>query len=183
MKTDAKIVVALAVLGGGAMMALGSKGGARPGTTSTVKAPPPYTISPKGRYLTEFERYVLGRLPYDFPFKGILDSAKLWFERPKSSFVMPNDAANHVTTEALTTKDGLYFPFANREFATPKEFALLAHELTHWYQFSSGKMSQDSAENELPAYQNQIAAKEYLDDSFGDLVWSWTESHPGWTLT
>lgn len=178
---DSKAIIGLAILGGGALVLL-AKEGIRTGTTVPPKAPPPYTLSPQGRYLTDFEKYVLNTLPYAFPFKGSLNSARLWFERPQSALVQTNDAEQHVTTQALTTKDGIFFPLPNHEFATAKEFALLAHELIHWYQFSSGNMSRDPAENELPAYQAQIAAKEYLDEFMGQIADAWAVQHPGWVL-
>jgi hypothetical protein len=142
----------------------------RKGVTVPPPEPPPLQLSPKGRYLTPFERAIMSR--YFKP--EVLNATRLWFGRPPSSFPQEGDVEAGVTTEALTTKDGIYFRFENHELHTPEEFALLAHELVHVEQFMGGPIpSEQKAPNEVVAQRMQIAVKKDLDENLGSLFDGW----------
>ncbi len=121
-------------------------------TRPVEQPPPPITLNPGGRYATPFERYAL-RDYFDPP---VFDYAKLWFGRPASSFTQEGDVEKGIITEALTTKDGIYFRAPNHEMNTAEDFALLAHELVHARQFLDGSRKGTSID-EVPAYQTQVS--------------------------
>lgn len=164
-------VLGLAMAGGSKAPAPGPspKGPVPPPVRPVPTTPPPLTLTPKGRYLTPFERFVMGRY---FPVET-LNAAKLWFGRPKSSFTQETDSENGVTTEAVATKNGIYFQFENHELASPYELALLAHELVHVEQFRSDTTSPVQSENEVRAYQMQIAVKQDTENVLDGLKEQW----------
>ena len=130
--------------------------------------PPPITLSPKGRFMTAFEKFVMSRYFSD----AVLSSVKLWFGRPASSFKQETDSEEGVTTDSLTTKDGIYFRFENHELESPHELALLGHELVHWQGFFEGHPGTGS-DTEVRAYQTQIAVKQDLDGILAGLKEQW----------
>jgi hypothetical protein len=104
----------------------------------------------------------------------VLDAAVLWFGRPASSFPQEGDAETGTVTEALATKNGIYFRFENHEIQTPEELALLAHELVHLEQFMRGPIpAEDKAPNDVVAQRMQIAVKKDLDQGLSALMDGW----------
>lgn len=132
--------------------------------------PPPFTRTPKGRTLTPFEKSVMGR--YFKP--EVLNAAVLWFGRPASALAQEDDAETGTKTEAVATREGIYFKFENHELQTPEDLALLAHELVHVDQFMAGPISADQkAPNEVVAQRMQIAVKKDLDGTLTALMDGW----------
>lgn len=168
MASKASLLLGLAALGVGlAVLASGTKETERKGTTLE---PPPLTRTPKGRILTPFEKSVMGR--YFKP--EVLNAAVLWFGRPASALKQEDDAETGTVTEAVTTKDGIYFKFENHELQTPEDLALLAHELVHVEQFIAGPIpAEQKAPNEVVAQRMQIAVKKDLDGSLTALMDGW----------
>ena len=167
MKSAALVLTALA-----AGVFLLSGGGNSPAPSSQeprTRPVPPLTLTPGGRVLTDYERYVL---EHYFDAK-VLDAAKLWFGRPASSFTQLGDAEQGILTESVTTKNGIYFRFANHEFDTPEEFALLAHELVHVREHVENDPNLGTDAAEVLAYQTQIAVKRDLDKTLTTMRSAW----------
>lgn len=141
----------------------------RKGVTEPPLEPPPLTLSPKGRHLTAFERFVMER----YFNQQTLNAARLWFGRPPSALSQETDKEEGVTTESVTKGPDIYFRFENHEISKPDELALLAHELVHVEQNVTGIRSSDSSENEVRAYQMQISVKADTDRVLDDLKSRW----------
>jgi len=127
---------------------------------------PPITLPPNGRQLTKVEKFVLEPfIGKGFISRKGIDTAIIYFVEdiqllPLNGMRIGKD----LVVEAVTTEDGIYFPFKNHEFNTAREYALLAHELVHWSQYlKNGKMD-GHCSKELPAYQLQIAVWQYLEN-------------------
>jgi hypothetical protein len=137
-----------------------------------VLPPPPITVTPNGRHLSEREKTVL-RLWIP---REDLEQTILWWDRPASTFA---DETGATTVLALTTPQGIYLRGKNHEIVRSDELATLGHELVHAGQFRRGEnRTKTSAELELPAYQTGLGIRGYLDQQAG-LGAEWGQSYAG----